>query len=87
MGGLITGGAVGAAHGGTPTAIAGSLIGSAGIAGLATMLESTWWNTLRAVQKENLAQKLIELDPEKRNQLLIILGQQGAKYAHQLGLY
>lgn len=87
IGGLVTGGTVGAVTGGGTGAAVGSLIGSAGIAGLSTMLESTWYNTLRAVQKEKVAQKLLELDPEKRNQLLIILGQQGAKYAHQLGLY
>lgn len=66
--------------------IAEGIIGTASMSGLVEMLNSTWWNSLRAVQKNRIADKLMSYDPNKRNQALLILGRQGAKYAEQLGL-
>lgn len=50
-----TGAIVGALGGGFP----GALVGGITTAGLTEMLNSAWWNTLRAVQKNRLAEKLL----------------------------
>jgi hypothetical protein len=50
------------------------------------MLQSTWWNTLRAVQKSKVADKLLAMPPEQRNQIMVLVGMQGAKYIEELNL-
>ena len=75
------GGAVtGAVVGGAPGVVIGGL--SLGILG--EILNSTWWNTLRAVQKNQLAQKLEQKVGQELNQSLILLSRQGIKGVQQL---
>lgn len=75
------GGAVtGAVVGGAP----GVVIGGLSLGVLGEILNSTWWNTLRAVQKNQLAKKLEQKAGQELSQALILLSRQGIKYAEQL---
>jgi hypothetical protein len=74
------GGAVGAILGGLP----GAIVGGATMTGIAEILNSTWWNTLRAVQKNALADKLLKKSGQELSKAILLLAGQGAKYASQL---
>jgi len=70
------GGAVtGAVVGGAPGVVVGGL--SLGI--LTEIINSTWWNTMKAVQKNRLADKLMQKSVQELNQALILLSRQGIK--------
>lgn len=75
------GGAVtGAVVGGAP----GVVIGGFSLMALSEILNSTWWNTLRAVQKNQLAQKLEQKAGQELSQALILLSRQGIKAVNAL---
>jgi len=74
--------AAGAMVGGIPGAVLGTIVTSSAV----ELLQSAWWNTMRAVQKERIVEKLLSFDQEKRNQAIIRLGRFGAKAASDLGL-
>lgn len=60
------------------------LIASIVIPAIAEITSSTWYRTMRAVQKDRLAEKLLAMPAVQRNQALIALQRNGAKYAGQL---
>lgn len=68
-------------------AVALSLFTTGATVGAIEFLNSTWWNSLRAVQKSRAAEKILQMAPEKRNQALIMLGRQGLKYAQEIDLF
>lgn len=74
------GGMLGAVMGGLPGAIAGGITMTA----IAEILNSTWYNTLKAVQKNDLANKLLKKSAEELSPTLMLLARQGSKYAEQL---
>ena len=45
---------------------------------------STWWNTMRAVQKNRLADKLLQLGLQDRTQWLRTIANQGQKAVLEL---
>lgn len=62
-----------------------SIIGSSLIIpALAAIGESTWYKTFSAVRKDALAEKLLAMPAVTRNQALLTLERQGARYAAQL---
>jgi hypothetical protein len=77
-----TGGAgIGAAvFGGLP----GAIITGMSFTAMAEILNSTWWNTMRAVQKNNLAEKLLQKSSEDLAPTILFLARQGSKYANEL---
>ena len=83
------GATAGATAGGFIAGPAGSTVGSLGMGtlavGLTTALNSTWYNTLRAVQKANLADKLTEIGSLTAAKYWVqILNAQGVKGVNQL---
>jgi hypothetical protein len=60
-GGATVGGTTGGFIGGPVGSTIGSLTGGSLAVGLTSMLNSTWYNTMRAVQKTKLAEKLLEV--------------------------
>jgi len=75
------GGAVtGAVVGGAP----GVVVGGLGIGVLTEILNSTWWNTMRAVQKSKLADKLVQKSGQELTNALILLSRQGVKALNKL---
>ena len=78
-GGLGIGGTIGALSGGATGAVGGAVIGGSALVGLATLLNSTWWNTLRAVQKTKLADKLLKMSTKELPKYLNILSSGGTK--------
>ena len=72
--------ATGAFLGGLP----GALLTGAGLTALTETINSTWWNTLRAVQKNNIADKLIKKAGEEMSYRLMLLSRYGIKYADHL---
>lgn len=60
-GGATVGGTTGGFIGGPVGSTIGSLTGGSLAVGLTSMLNSTWYNTMRAVQKSKLADKLLEV--------------------------
>lgn len=83
-GGATVGGTVGGFVGGPAGSTAGSLtLGSLAV-GLTTALNSTWFNTLRAVQKTQLANKLMEVGSlEAAKYWVQILNAGGAKAVNE----
>jgi hypothetical protein len=77
--GATAGSVVGGAIGSAPGAIGGAVVGGAIGNTLTTILNSAWWNTLRAVQKNNLANKLLQMSPGERNQAILMIGRLGVK--------
>lgn len=75
------GGAVtGAVVGGAP----GIVVGGFSLTAVAEILNSSWWNTLRAVQKNQLAKKLEQKVGQELSNALILLSRQGIKGVEQL---
>lgn len=79
-------GGLGAVAGGSVAGLPGTIVSAAVASAFVAMLRSTWWNTMSAVRKNNLAIKLLKLPEKQRNQFLLMLGNQGAKFAKQSGL-
>lgn len=73
-------GGVAGATGGIET----SLISSISLMGLTSIAQSTWWNTMRAVHKENLAKKLIDMAPRERLRTIDLINRQGLKAIQQI---
>lgn len=77
----VVGSAAGAATGGLtvlPVATAGLVA-----AGTASFFKSTWYNSLRAVQKNNLANKLAEMGGKELSDLMIQIYRQGPRVLDQ----
>ena len=55
-----------------------------GTLALAEIVNSTWWNTLRAVQRNALANKLAQKSGQELSNILLMLAKQGVKYANQI---
>lgn len=70
----------GLATGNIPLAIGSGI----GMGSMLAILNSTWWNTLRAVQKNNLAEKLLEKGATQIPIWLLILEREGIKGVDQL---
>lgn len=77
-------GAIAGATAGAITSVASGVAGALAIGGLVTAMQSTWWNTMRAVQKTRLANKLLAMPPEQRNQVVVLLAREGYKLAKDL---
>lgn len=60
------------------------LVGSMGIAALYEIYNSTWFNTLRAVQKNKLSQKLLEMSTKDISKYLVLLSRQGLKAVDEI---
>lgn len=73
-------------HGSGPESAITGLAGALGMSSFTHTINSTWYNSLRAVQKYNFAQKLLKMPEAQRNQALVFLQREGAKYAKQAGL-
>ena len=75
-GGIGAGSVIGGVSGGGGGAVAGAVAGGATLIGIASLLNSTWWNTLRAVQKSRMAEKLLKLPAKElpRYINMIVLG-------------
>ena len=78
--GTIIGVGAGAASGNISLAVGGGLA----MGGLIAILNSTWWNTLRAVQKNNLAEKLLEKGASQIPQWIMLIERQGIKAVEEL---
>lgn len=76
----------GAVGGGVIGGVPGAIVGGVSTAGLVSMLNSTWFNTLRAVQKNQVANKLLQMAPFERSQMLLLLQRQGAEALTNLGI-
>lgn len=63
----------GALTGGLP----GMLVGGIGLTAFTEIMNSTWWNTMRAVQKNKLAEKLLTQSREGMSKTLQMLSKQG----------
>lgn len=63
---------------------AGAVLGTSAAAGWYTVMKSTWWNTLRATQKYNLAQKMLQMSAPQRSSWITLLNRQGPKAAELL---
>jgi hypothetical protein len=84
-GGATAGGTAGGFVAGPAGSTVGSLAGGGLAVGLTTALNSTWYNTLRAVQKANLADKLTEVGSlEGAKYWVRILNSEGVKGVNQL---
>ena len=78
--GTIIGVGAGVASGNISLAVGGGLA----MGGLIAILNSTWWNTLRAVQKNNLAEKLLEKGASQIPQWIMLIERQGIKAVEEL---
>lgn len=83
VGGLVAAAGAGATQGAVTSVLSG-IAGSIAMGSLAVAIQSTWWNTLRAVQKAKLADKLLAMPPEQRNQTVVLLAREGYKLAKDL---
>lgn len=82
--GATIGGAAGSSAGPAGSAV-GSLAGGGLAVGLTTALNSTWFNTLRAVQKSQLADKLMEIGSLNAAKYWVqLLNSQGVKAVNQI---
>lgn len=79
-GGLLGGAMIGGYAGGVENAI----LSAAAVGSIASIKNSTWYNTLRAVQKQQLAEKILAKEGIQFSQTLNLLAKQGLKYAEQL---
>ena len=78
--GTIVGVGAGIASGNISLAVGGGMA----MGGLLAILNSTWWNTLRAVQKNNLAEKLIQKGATQLPNWLMAIERQGIKAVEEL---
>ena len=78
--GTVIGVGAGIASGNISLAVGGGLA----MGGLIAILNSTWWNTLRAVQKNNLAEKLLEKGATQLPNWLMMVERQGIKAVEEL---
>lgn len=76
---LITGGFGGAV--GSPFGVQGAVIGSLGLGGIASILESTWFNTFNALQKWRLADKISKLPMQDMPKIINFVAAGGTKAA------
>ncbi len=84
-GGATAGGTAGGFVGGPVGSTVGSLAGGSLAVGLTTALNSTWFNTLRAVQKAHLADKLTEVGSLNAAKYWVqLLNSGGVKAVNQL---
>jgi len=84
-GGATAGGTAGGFIAGPAGSTVGSLAGGGLAVGLTTALNSTWYNTLRAVQKANLADKLVEVGSlDAAKYWVQLLNSEGIKGVNQL---
>jgi hypothetical protein len=82
--GATIGGTAGSAAGPAGSAV-GTVAGGSLAVGLTTALNSTWFNTLRAVQKNQLAEKLMEIGTLNAAKYWVqLLNSQGVKAVNQL---
>lgn len=82
--GATIGGTAGSAAGPAGSAV-GSLAGGGLAVGLTTALNSTWFNTLRAVQKNQLAEKLMEVGTLNAAKYWVqLLNSQGVKAVNEI---
>jgi hypothetical protein len=82
--GATAGGTAGTFAFGPAGTVLGSLTGGSIAVGLTSMLNSTWYNTLRAVQKAKLADKLTEIGTLNAAKYWVqILNSQGTKAVNQ----
>ncbi len=82
--GATIGGTAGSAAGPAGSAV-GSLTGGSLAVGLTTALNSTWFNTLRAVQKNQLAEKLMEVGSLNAAKYWVqLLNSQGVKAVNEI---
>ena len=82
--GATIGGTAGSAAGPVGSTV-GSLAGGSLAVGLTTALNSTWFNTLRAVQKNQLAEKLMEVGSLNAAKYWVqILNSQGVKAVNEI---
>ena len=82
--GATIGGTAGSAAGPAGSAV-GSLTGGSLAVGLTTALNSTWFNTLRAVQKNQLAEKLMEVGTLNAAKYWVqLLNSQGVKAVNEI---
>ncbi len=83
--GATIGGTVGGFVAGPAGSGVGSLTGGSLAVGLTSALNSTWFNTLRAVQKNQLAEKLMEVGTMNAAKYWVqVLNSQGMKGVNQL---
>lgn len=78
--GTLIGVGAGVASGNISWAIGGGVA----MGSLLAILNSTWWNTLRAVQKNNLAEKLLEKGASQIPNWLMMIERQGIKAVEEL---
>ncbi len=82
--GATIGGTAGSTAGPAGSAV-GSIAGGSLAVGLTTALNSTWFNTLRAVQKNQLAEKLMEIGSlEAAKYWVRVLNSQGTKAVNEI---
>ena len=82
--GATAGGTAGTFIGGPVGTVVGSLTGGSVAVGLTSLLNSTWYNTLQAVQKAKLAEKLMEIGSLNTAKYWVqILNSQGVKGVNQ----
>lgn len=85
-----SGGAVGAgigsAAGGPVGGTVGGIVGAVTTGSVASILRSSWWNTLRAVQQNRVAEKLLQMPAFQRSQMLLLLQRKGADALTDLGI-
>ncbi len=83
--GATVGGTAGGFAAGPAGSAAGTVTGGVLAVGLTTMLNSTWFNTLRAVQKSELANKLMEVGSlEAAKYWVKLLNSQGTKAVNEI---
>lgn len=78
--GTVIGVGAGVASGNISLAVGGGVA----MGSLLAILNSTWWNTLRAVQKNNLAEKLIQKGASQIPNWLMMIERQGIKAVEEL---
>ncbi len=82
--GATAGGTAGTFIGGPAGTVVGSLTGGSVAVGITSLLNSTWYNTLQAVQKAKLAEKLTEIGSLTAAKYWVqILNSQGTKAINQ----
>jgi hypothetical protein len=82
--GATAGGTAGTFIGGPAGTVLGSLTGGSVAVGITSLLNSTWYNTLKAVQKTKLAEKLTEVGTLNAAKYWVqILNSQGVKAVNQ----
>ncbi|KND49809.1 MAG: hypothetical protein AB203_01830 [Parcubacteria bacterium C7867-008] len=83
--GATVGGTAGGFAAGPPGSAVGTVAGGTLAVGLTTALNSTWFNTLRAVQKSELANKLMEVGSlEAAKYWVKLLNSQGTKAVNEI---